>query len=510
MTPLTCGASNNQTFLEIKHLDSFNFVVHLEDVDVERCKDVCANNCSCKATFYQVSRNSSKTWCFFASELFSLVDTEESISEVEKNVTAYIKVQKSPRKLSTRPPHVNGRHQNRKMDSVHMVLGSVSGAAVIAAVFVALFILWRKNQKYHKSEEAFTEHIPGLPVRFTYAELEQVTERFSKKLGMGGFSSVYEGTIHDGTKVAVKHMDGFSRTEKSFLAEVEVIGSIHHTNLVRLMGFCADSSSRLLVYEYMANGSLEKWIFEKSDGCMPLKWEQRRNIILDVAKGLRYLHEECTQKIIHFDVKPQNILLDGKFRAKVADFGLSKSIDRDRSRVVTVIKGTPGYLAPEWLRGTITEKVDVYGFGMVILEVVCGRKVYNHNDEDETDGSVLLDLLKSKLVEGCLLDMVNEKVEDVDATSVSRMLKLAAWCLQVDSSKRPSMSTAIKVLEGVHDIPEDCLKHNFFSGTEAIYNFKLPSSLRNGRFGVMFNVQLADDAEVGASRLSADILSGPR
>ena len=145
----------------------------------------------------------------------------------------------------------------------------------------------------------------------------------------------------------MKCLNGFGQEKKSFLAEVESIGSIHHVNLVRLIGFCAETSHRLLVYEYMCNVSLDKWIFHR-DQELSLDWQTRRNIVLNLAKGLAYLHEECRQKIVHLDIKPQNILLDENFNAKVSNFGLSKLIKRDQSQVVTTMWGTPVYMAPEW------------------------------------------------------------------------------------------------------------------------------------------------------------------
>lgn len=172
-----------------------------------------------------------------------------------------------------------------------------------------------------------------------------------------------------------------SQIKKSFLAEVETIGSIHHVNLVRLMGFCVEKSCSLLVYEYMANGSLDR-IFHRSDDS-GFEWRQRKKIILDIAKGLSYLHEDCRQKIVHFDIKPQNILLDENFNAKVGDFGLSKLVDRDQSQIMTTMRGTPGYMAPEWLSSVITEKVDVYSFGVVFLEILCGRKNIDRSQPEE-------------------------------------------------------------------------------------------------------------------------------
>ncbi|KAJ4730391.1 Receptor-like kinase [Melia azedarach] len=194
-------------------------------------------------------------------------------------------------------------------------------------------------------------------------------------LGEGGFGSVFEGNLTDGIKVAVKRLQGLCQVKKFFVDEVKTIGSIHHLNLVRLIGFCAKKSHTLLIYEYMANGSPDRWIFHNKSHDSMLDWQQRKKIILGIAKGLTYLRQDCRQKIVHLDIKPQNILLHENFNAKVSDFGLSKLINRDQSQVVTTMRGTPGYLASEWLSSVITEKVDIYSFGVVLLEILCGRKV---------------------------------------------------------------------------------------------------------------------------------------
>ncbi|KAM0047217.1 putative protein kinase RLK-Pelle-SD-2b family [Helianthus debilis subsp. tardiflorus] len=166
---------------------------------------------------------------------------------------------------------------------------------------------------------------------------------FSKKLGEGGFGSVFEGSLKDGSKIAVKFLEGLSHIKKSLLAEVQSIGSIHHVNLVRLKEFCAWKSQRFLVYDFMSNGSLNRWICHGVRKQI-LEWECRKKVILDIAKGLAYLHEDCRKKLVHLDIKPQNILLDDDFNAKVSDFGLSKLIDKSQTEVMTTIKGTPGHI----------------------------------------------------------------------------------------------------------------------------------------------------------------------
>uniref|UniRef100_A0A7N0V337 non-specific serine/threonine protein kinase n=1 Tax=Kalanchoe fedtschenkoi TaxID=63787 RepID=A0A7N0V337_KALFE len=217
---------------------------------------------------------------------------------------------------------------------------------------------FRKSRRYRPDEDYVDQLVPGLLTRFRYQTLVDATENFSEKLGEGGYGSVFAGTLRDGTEIAVKCLDGIGPVKKSFLAEVETIGSIHHINLVRLVGYCSEKSRAILVYEYLPKGSLDKWIFH-NDPELSLDWETRKKIISGVAKGLVYLHEECRQKIAHLDIKPQNILLTESFDAKVGDFGLSKLIDRGENLVVSTMRGTIGYLAPDWLGSVITEKVDV-------------------------------------------------------------------------------------------------------------------------------------------------------
>ena len=203
----------------------------------------------------------------------------------------------------------------------------------------------------------------------------------------------------------MKHLDGVGQVKESFLTEVKTVGGIHHINLVKLIGYCAEKSHRLLIYEYMVNGSLDRWITHENrqNG---LTRSTRQRIISDIAKGLAYLHEDCSHKIIHLDIKPQNILLDQNFNAKISDFGLSKLIEKDKSKVVTRMRGTPGYIAPEWLSSIITEKVDVYAFGIVLLEILCGRKNLDWSQTDEEDVH-LLTVFTRKVEQEQLTDMVD-------------------------------------------------------------------------------------------------------
>ncbi|XP_002454975.2 G-type lectin S-receptor-like serine/threonine-protein kinase SD2-5 [Sorghum bicolor] len=289
-----------------------------------------------------------------------------------------------------------------------------------------------------------------MPARFTFQSLQVATKDFSSKIGEGGFGSVFKGDLGN-RLVAVKHLHQAVQGTKEFLAEVQTIGSLHHINLVRLIGFCTDKSNMLLVYEYMSKGSLDKWIY-CGDNKAPLEWHTRCKIITNVAKGLSYLHEDCRQRIAHLDIKPQNILLDDNFNAKVADFGLSKLIERDQSSVITRMRGTPGYMAPEWLTSKITEKVDVYSFGIVLMEIICGRKNLDYSQPE--DSIQLISLLQDKAKNGKLEEMIDRNSEDmrIHKEEVIEMMNLAIWCLQSDSSRRPAMSLVVKVMEGERQV----------------------------------------------------------
>ncbi|GMP67682.1 hypothetical protein CsSME_00027591 [Camellia sinensis var. sinensis] len=485
-TPISCNNSQYHTLLELNNTSYFylnsNNEYLVENISLEDCKKSCLKNCSCKAAMFAYPG------CFLRSEVFSLMTNEGRY----QNVAVFLKVQKSPAAeyptpLPTDSPQKKSRH-------VKIILGS-NLAAFFGVFFVIAFCLFliRNKGESEELDEFYIDQLPGMPTRFSYEELRVMTSNFDNKLGEGGFGSVFQGTLCDGTNVAVKHLNGFGQVKKSFLAEVETIGTTHHVNLVRLIGFCAEKSYRALVYEYMSNGSLDTWIFQRHQE-LTLGWQSRKKIIMDIAKGLTYLHEECRQKIFHLDIKPQNILLDEDFNAKISDFGLSKLIDKDQSQVVTMMRGTPGYLAPEWLSSIITEKVDVYSFGVVILEMLCGRKNLDRSQHEED--MHLLGLFKRKAEEQRLVDIVDKYNDDMQThrAEVVEMMRVAVWCLQSDFSRRPSMSVVVKVLEGSVDVQRNLC-----------YNFTTPVAPRP------ITVVGHQGNAIGAvTPLFASALSGPR
>ncbi|KAI9112451.1 hypothetical protein K1719_016374 [Acacia pycnantha] len=265
------------------------------------------------------------------------------------------------------------------------------------------------------------------PIRFTLHTLMLATKNYSNMLGSGGFGSVYKGTFNDGTLVAVKVLNGSSdKIDEQFMAEVGTIGRVHHFNLLRLFGFCIEGNVRALVYEYMGNGSLDKYLFNKNKA---LGFKKLQEIAVGTAKGISYLHEECQQRIVHYDIKPENILLGNDFSPKVADFGLAKLCNRENTHItMTGGRGTPGYAAPElWMPFPITYKCDVYSFGMLLFEIIGGRRNLDINLAEESK-EWFPRWVWIKFDSGDLNEMITVcGIEENDKEMAKRMVKIAVW-----------------------------------------------------------------------------------
>ncbi|XP_060194633.1 G-type lectin S-receptor-like serine/threonine-protein kinase SD2-5 [Lycium barbarum] len=443
VSPVECNGQRSHKMVRVSDVYYFNYVdidaAALRGTDEESCQELCLKNCSCKVVLFCYFTNFSSGDCYLPSPVLSLINDGKERSGYESS--AFIKLPNDAEKST----------ESTAARRIGIIAGSTSGAFLLIALSVGILIAFNRKQALQENNDDYSEEISGLP-RFSYKRLKVATGNFQKKLGQGGFGSVYEGVLQDGQKVAVKVLEGFGQGKKEFLAEIQTIGSIHHVNLVRLVGVCAEKEHKLLIYDFMSNGSLDKWIFGTGYTQFTLDWKIRKRIIHDIAKGLAYLHEECMQRIVHLDVKPQNILLDDDFCAKVSDFGLAKLVDKDQSQIVTRIRGTPGYLAPEWFTAFITEKADVYSFGVVAMEILCGRKNLDYSHSLESPH--LLSLLMKKAENNQLIDMIGNYNDDLqcNTSEVVRMMKLAVWCLQSDFTLRPSMSIVVKVIEGTMDI----------------------------------------------------------
>ncbi|XP_051125889.1 probable LRR receptor-like serine/threonine-protein kinase At1g56140 isoform X2 [Andrographis paniculata] len=331
------------------------------------------------------------------------------------------------------------------------IVVSIGVVSLLSLFAIYCFIQRRRKQKNYEDEEFLG--IEARPYTFSYAELKGATDDFSttNKLGEGGFGPVYKGILEDGRAVAVKQLSVASHQGKSqFVAEIATISSVQHRNLVKLYGCCIEGEKRLLVYEYLENKSLDQALFGSKK--LYLDWPTRFDICLGVARGLAYLHEESRLRIVHRDVKASNILLDSKLNPKISDFGLAKLYDDKKTHISTRVAGTIGYLAPEYaMRGHLTEKADVFGFGVLAFEIVGGRP--NFDSTLEQNKAYLLEWawhcheIKQEML------LVDEDLSKFDEEEAGRVIKVAFLCSQTSPSARPSMSRVVAMLSGDAEIP---------------------------------------------------------
>ncbi|KAG5525971.1 hypothetical protein RHGRI_032310 [Rhododendron griersonianum] len=336
--------------------------------------------------------------------------------------------------------------------------GVAAGAALLFAAPAIALAMWRRKKPQDHFFDVPAEEDPevhlGQLKRFSLRELQVATDNFSNKniLGRGGFGKVYKGRLADGSLVAVKRLKE-ERTqggELQFQTEVEMISMAVHRNLLRLRGFCMTPTERLLVYPYMANGSVASCLRERSETQPPLDWPIRKRIALGSARGLAYLHDHCDPKIIHRDVKAANILLDEEFEAVVGDFGLAKLMDYKDTHVTTAVRGTIGHIAPEYLStGKSSEKTDVFGYGVMLLELITGQRAFDLARLANDDDVMLLDWVKGLLKEKKLETLVDADLQGnyIDE-EVEELIQVALLCTQGTAMERPKMSEVVRMLEG--------------------------------------------------------------
>ncbi|KAJ8464193.1 hypothetical protein OPV22_026745 [Ensete ventricosum] len=347
-----------------------------------------------------------------------------------------------------------GSHNSKR----RLLLGGIGGGIGLVLVTV-LFLLWRSRKKDHLHDsfvdvagEADHKIEFGQLKRFSWRELQIATGDFNEKnvLGQGGFGKVYVGVLSDNSKVAIKRLTDYGNRagEDAFLREVDLISVAVHKNLLRLIGFCTTPTERLLVYPYMQNLSVAYRLRELKPGEPVLDWPTRKQVAMDTAHGLEYLHEHCNPKIIHRDVKAANILLDENFEAVVGDFGLAKLVDVRKTSVTTRVRGTMGHIAPEYLStGKSSNKTDVFGYGIMLLELVTGQRAI---DISLLDGDVLLlDKVKKLSRENQLNLIIDPNLDrNYDILEVEKLIQISLLCTQASPEDRPIMSDVIRMLEG--------------------------------------------------------------
>ncbi|KAI9073739.1 hypothetical protein K1719_044286 [Acacia pycnantha] len=339
-------------------------------------------------------------------------------------------------------PKVENHHKTR-------IILSSTGSIALLLLLVVCFYICRYFK--HKGEdqvrlETFLKDYQALkPTRFSYADIKRITHKFKDKLGEGAHGTVFKGKLSTEIQVAVKVLTNSDYDGKDFINEMGTMGKIHHINIVRMLGFCADGCRRALVYDFFSNGSLEKFISSPDNKEIFLGWSKLQQIALDIAKGIEYLHQGCDYRILHFDINPRNVLLDSNFTPKISDFGLAKLCSKDQSTISMTAKGTLGYIAPRFSLETLEmcrTNRDIYSYGMLLLEMVGGRKNVDSNQ-------VLYPEWIHNLIEGGDVSIYIK--DEVDIRIAKKLAIVGLWCIQWHSINRPSMKTVIQMLEGEVD-----------------------------------------------------------
>ncbi|KAL6225356.1 hypothetical protein ACLB2K_004206 [Fragaria x ananassa] len=406
--------------------------------DKEECNKACLEDCNCEAAL-------------FADGSCRKQRLPLSYGKRSTSNSAFIKVgiSKTP---ATDDFLIEGSKKNGRV--VVLILGvsfTAFGTILLVSSVIAVWKheVWGYKRMNQLNGDVEWNEEDVAPRPYAYEQLEKMTDNFKEEVGRGASSTVYKGVMLSSQRlVAVKRLDKVAAEgEKEFQNEMKVIGKTHHRSLVRLLGYCLDGPKKLLVYEYMSNGSLADILFTSEK---KLYWEERMGIARNIARGFLYLHEECHTQIIHCDIKPQNILMDEYMCPKISDFGLAKLLQQDQTRTTTGIRGTKGYVAPEWHRKMpITVKADVYSFGIVLLEIVCCRRNVEWSLPEEE--AILDELVYHYFESGELSKLVRD--EDINRRQFERAIKVGLWCIQDEPSLRPSMKKVLLMLEGTVDIP---------------------------------------------------------
>ncbi|XP_031267807.1 putative receptor protein kinase ZmPK1 [Pistacia vera] len=450
---LTCDPTK-LNFMQLKSTDfqGYDLVTYARRISFEECRNRCLSDCTCKGFGYSTDGLGS---CYPKGTLLN------GYRVPSKALNMHIKILRGTVISSLEPRNVGTNDLNcsnealaeggktSKNSHIKYLIAFVSAFAVIeiSCIGLAWWYVFRKHM--HKELANMGQFVLAMGFkRFTYAELKRATKNFKQEIGTGGFGTVYKGVLEDERVIAVKRLGGVLQGDAEFWAEVSIIGKINHMNLVKLWGFCAENEHKLVVYEYVENGSLDKILF--SDSASKLDWNQRYNIAVGTARGLSYLHEECLEWVLHCDVKPQNILLDDHLEPKVADFGLSKLFIDRHDTLFSKVRGTIGYLAPEWMMNQhIDAKADVYSYGVVLLELLSGKTASGFQlatPHGECNNLVQWATKQHMTPEGLrkVIDprLKNESYEE----KIDRMIEVALLCVAEDRHSRPPMSKVVELL----------------------------------------------------------------
>ncbi|KAJ4717116.1 Receptor protein kinase [Melia azedarach] len=464
-------------FLNITHLEFYGYDTGaFPNVTLQECKEKCMNLSSCKGFQYkfniakfEIAEKKLGFTCYPKTSLFNGQHQPGFSGDI------YLKLPKSNHFFNQTTTFkvltlnckgnitqaINRSYEepreNRKLNFLLWFAVTV-GLVEMVCIFLVWFFLFMGNEDSVAIKQGYTLAATGLK-KFTYGELKKATKSFTREIGRGAGGVVYRALLSDQRVAAVKHLNDAKQGEAEFLTELKTIEKLNHMNLIEMWGYCAEGKRRLLVYEYMEHGSLADNLHSNS-----ISWDKRFEIAVGTAKGLAYLHDECLEWVLHCDIKPQNILLDSNYRPKVADFGLSKLQSRGglNDSSFSRIRGTRGYMAPEWVYNLpITSKVDVYSYGIVLLEMVTGKSpaAAFHSYEKEgmkEHGTLVTWVREKKNVAGSKEAWIKETVDPMiagnyDVNKIEIMVEVALQCVEEDSKARPSMSKVVEMLLSFED-----------------------------------------------------------
>ncbi|CAL9203703.1 rust resistance kinase Lr10-like [Musa acuminata AAA Group] len=368
-----------------------------------------------------------------------------------------------------------------KFGTWKIVLAAVVPTAFLAGLFAFVKFKEKGASLFHRLirkrstrpsgdseiKEFISDYKSMLTTEYSYADVRKITNGFKEKLGEGGYGNVYKGKLPNGLLVAAKVLEKTKGNGQDFVNEVATIGRIHHVNVIRLLGFCCDGTRRALFYELMPRGSLADLI-SKEEMRQKLGAQRLLDIALGIARGVEYLHNGCEKRILHLDIKPQNVLLDSRLQPKISDFGLARSYSRKDSSVsLTGARGTVGYIAPEvFLRslGGVSHKSDVYSFGMLLLEMAMGKKDAAAETERSSENKYFPDWIYNQLQEWLRVDMEDVvAVVEEDVAILKKMVMVGLWCIQTDPVSRPSMLGVVEMLRGAAELIDMPPKPRLFS-----------------------------------------------
>ncbi|XP_024930440.3 putative receptor protein kinase ZmPK1 [Ziziphus jujuba] len=455
---------HESTFLQISSVGLYGYEYGIfSNYTLAECKNLCLQLCNCKGFQFSYVPSSGNFKCYpktlllngyreqsLSGDLYLRLPQSFLLSKpnslVEFSLNCSVQETKQLDRTYT---------QSTVKQSVKFILWFACGLGGFEVICILLVwcLLIRTQRNSGAEMGGYLLAATGFR-RFSFAELHKATKRFSEEIGRGAGGIVYKGVLCDARVAAIKRLKEANQGEAEFLAEVNTIGRLNHMHLIEMWGYCTEGKHRLLVYEYLENGSLKENLSSNM-----LDWEKRFGIALGTAKGLAYLHEECLEWVLHCDVKPQNILLDSNHQPKIADFGMSKLLKRGEinNSSVSKIRGTRGYMAPEWVSNRpITSKVDVYSYGIVVLEMLTGKnpttKFRELNATGETEHGKLVTWVRDKVNEAPEMETRLEKVVDASARgeyNVEKMkilLEVALKCVEEDKDERPDMSQVVKTL----------------------------------------------------------------